>query len=114
MSRADWEAADRQAQDSDWCRQQRDDAIAAEAQRSAWRAAANSLDPDAAAHEPRPKPARVRKPAHQPAPEPAEPGLSELDRAVEKLVRKYTCGSVIDAAWDASHRIFNPQKRGAA
>lgn len=34
--------------------------------------------------------------------------LSALDRAVEALVREHTSGAVIDAAWSASKRIFNP------
>jgi hypothetical protein len=36
------------------------------------------------------------------------PGLSDLDRAVEQLVRQHTSGAVIDAAWAASARIFRP------
>lgn len=38
---------------------------------------------------------------------PAE--LTPLDSAVEELVKQYTCGAVIDAAWNASHRLFKPQ-----
>jgi hypothetical protein len=45
----------------------------------------------------------------------AEPELPELDRAIEALVARYTCGSVIDAAWEASHRLFRPgQTKGGA
>lgn len=67
------------------------------------------------------QPAPGRRPGHsrkryhtdpdeqqQPAPAPAP--HAELDTAVEDLVRRYTCGSVIDAAWAAAHRIFHPQK----
>jgi hypothetical protein len=36
-------------------------------------------------------------------------GLTELDRAVEQLVRAHSSGAVIDAAWSASARIFRPQ-----
>ena len=35
--------------------------------------------------------------------------LSTLDRAVEQLVREHSSGAVIDAAWNAAHRIFAPQ-----
>lgn len=35
--------------------------------------------------------------------------LTELDAAVEKLVREHSSGAVIDAAWAAGKRLFNPQ-----
>ena len=48
-----------------------------------------------------------RKPAAAPVPPPPPPDTrSDLDRAVEQLVRQYTSGAVIDAAWEAAHRIF--------
>ena len=37
--------------------------------------------------------------------------LSALDRAVEQLVREHSSGAVIDAAWNAAHRIFNAGAR---
>jgi hypothetical protein len=55
-----------------------------------------------------------RKPRRaKPAPEETQqPQASDLDAAVEALVKRYGCGSVIDAARDASHRLFKPgQKR---
>jgi hypothetical protein len=58
---------------------------------------------------------RAARPAKQPAAGPDAPQLPELDRAVEALVARYTCGSVIDAAWEASHRLFRPgQTKGGA
>jgi hypothetical protein len=56
-----------------------------------------------APHSARKSPAAKNKPTSQ-----AEPELSELDRAVEALVRQHTSGAVIDAAWAAAHRIFRP------
>jgi hypothetical protein len=44
----------------------------------------------------------------------AGPELADLDRAVEALVKRYTCGSVIDAAWAASGRLHPWSKGGAA
>jgi hypothetical protein len=46
-----------------------------------------------------------------PPPPPARPARTpaeELAAAVEDLVRQHTAGSVIDAAWEAAHRIFKP------
>jgi hypothetical protein len=39
----------------------------------------------------------------------AQAELSDLDRAVEQLVRQHSSGAVIEAAWGAAHRIFAPQ-----
>jgi hypothetical protein len=36
--------------------------------------------------------------------------LPELDRAVEALVARYTCGSVIDAAWAADKRLWDARR----
>ncbi len=45
----------------------------------------------------------------------ARPEPADLDAAVEALVARYTCGSVIDAAWAASARLFQPGRtRGRA
>lgn len=59
------------------------------------------------------------RPAAAPQAEPptpaAAPELPSLDAQVEALVARYTCGSVIDAAWAASARLFRPgQRKGAA
>jgi hypothetical protein len=40
-----------------------------------------------------------------------EETLSALDRAVEALVRQHSSGAVIDAAWEASKRLFRPGAR---
>lgn len=50
-------------------------------------------------------------PPPRPAPTPAKDGLTPLDRAIEALVREHTSGSVIDAAWAAARRIFQPVSR---
>jgi len=118
--RQDLEAAAAQQADSDWHRQQCDDERTAQAARAELRAAANSHDPDAAAHV-RPAhesanrtsavPHRAtarRKPA--PKAEQPQPQASELDAAVEDLVRRYSSGAVIEAAWEAAHRIFHPNQ----
>jgi len=40
------------------------------------------------------------------------PEPPELDRAVEALVKRYTCGSVIDASWAASERLHPWKPKG--
>ena len=42
------------------------------------------------------------------------PEPPELDRAVEALVKRYTCGSVIDASWAASERLHPWKPKGGA
>ena len=48
---------------------------------------------------------RTQRRTTKPKPTP-DPELSELDRAVEALVREHTSGAVIDATWNAARRIF--------
>jgi hypothetical protein len=71
-------------------------------ERQAGRCAATAAEPAPA---PAPKPA----PAPPARPEPADK-RTDLDRAVEELVRHYTCGDVCEAAWEASHRIYRPNQ----
>ena len=66
-------------------------------------------------------PAETARPAPTPGirstdGQPASPDeAAELAVAVEALVLRYTCGSVIDATWAASARLFRPGKtKGAA
>ena len=42
-----------------------------------------------------------------------QPDPTDLDTQVEALVRRHTCGAVIDAAWAAASRIFRPNGRTA-
>jgi hypothetical protein len=56
-----------------------------------------------------PKPPRKPRQA-KPADTPPAPELPNLDRLVEGLVREYSTGAVIDAAWSASARLFQPAK----
>jgi len=127
MNRSDWEATAEQQKDAEWHRQERSEQLAAGEARAAYRRAANSSDPDAAAHEQPARETANRKPAvprkaralrattAAPVAAIAQPQASELDSQVEDLVRRYTSGAVIEAAWEAAHRIFQPpQKRGAA
>jgi 3-oxoacyl-ACP reductase-like protein len=61
---------------------------------------------------PKPEPAPARPPA--PAAARPAPQLTGLEMAVEQLVAEYTCGAVIDAAWEAAHRLFKPNREKAA
>jgi hypothetical protein len=55
------------------------------------------------------KPRRINTPATPEAAPPAK-GLTPLESAVEALVAAHTCGAVIDAAWAAAPRLFNPNQ----
>ena len=35
---------------------------------------------------------------------------TDLQQTAEDLVRRYGCGSALDAIWEASHRLFHPNK----
>jgi hypothetical protein len=63
-------------------------------------------DHTAAAAEAKPKRQARPKPETTATPSAA---LTELDSAVEALVRQHTSGAVIDAAWAAAHRLFQPR-----
>jgi hypothetical protein len=65
--------------------------------------AAGKLPPAAA-----PRTPAARAPRRQAVATAREDTLSTLDRAVEQLVRDHTSGALIDAAWAAAHRLFQP------
>jgi hypothetical protein len=83
-----------------------------EAERQARKCAAVSAEPA------RPAPEATPPPAPNPAPVATAtrpgPQLAGLDMAVEQLVREYSSGAVIDAAWAAAHRLFSPNRGKAA
>jgi hypothetical protein len=37
--------------------------------------------------------------------------LTGLDRTIEAVIRQHTSGAVIDVAWAAAHRLFQPANR---
>jgi hypothetical protein len=74
---------------------------------NAYRAKCDGNSADRFQHTLDPRVTAKRKPAETAiATLPATPALSALDQAVERLVGKYSSGAVIDATWEAAHRIF--------